>query len=214
MSASNYKLLPGESIILHCEEVGLVLTNLNFVEVKSKGLFNPTYTYNRFPISKIKESNGKAQVILEENWIHIHFTGGKRSFELYNDKEAVQWVNAINKLVTGVDVDIIQRDNKDIFADAVSESKDTGKAMGEAVLGAIPLPGTKFIGRTVGGIVGGVVGGSVKGVSEIIKSNKQSATPIEANTQIDNKCRFCGAPIPGSVGQAVRCRYCDADQHL
>jgi len=180
---------------------------------KSKGLFNPTYTSHRYPISTIRESNGKAQVMLEENWIHIHFKSGKKSFELDNDKEAVQWVNAINKLVTGVEADIIKRDHKEIFADAITESKDTGKAMGEAVLGAIPLPGTKFIGRTVGGIVGGVVGGSVKGVSDIIKSNKQSK-PIEPSAQTDNKCRFCGAPIRGSTGQAVRCRYCDADQHL
>ena len=207
-----YKLLPGETVIL--EEVHLVLTNLNIIEVKMKGVFKPIYTSIRYPISKIKKSKGAAQVRLEENWIHVQFLSEKKSFELYDEKDAKKWANEINKLVTGVFVDIIPKDKSEIFAEAVMESKDTGKAMGEAVLGTIPLPGTKFIGRTVGGIVGGIVGGTVKGVSTIIQSGKATVPSIEASGMSNNKCRFCGAPTPGSQGQIVLCRYCDSEQRL
>ena len=223
MVSDNYNLLSNEFIIMESEENELILTNLHIVEVKSKGIFKPTYTTHRYPISKIKEYNGKAQVFIEENEIHIHFTNEKKSYELNDEKEAFKWANEINKLVTGTSLEPVSIDKNEIFTNAVTEGMDTGKAMGEAVLGAIPLPGSKFIGRTVGGIVGGVVGGSVKGISDIIKSGNQLTTPTDTNTQqtqtvqktqSTNKCCFCGAPISGSSGQSVRCRYCDSPQQI
>ena len=182
-----YELLPDEYVIFACEEVGLILTNINIVEMKSKGLLNPTYTSIRHPINKIKISNRKAQIRLEENWIHIQFTNERKSFELYCDKDAKKWINEINKLATGVNTDFIPKDKGEIFNEAVTESKDTGRAIGEAVLGSIPLPGTKFIGRTFGGIVGGVVGGTISGVASIIQP-QQTHKPRKAmsiDEQID-----------------------------
>ena len=50
---SQYKLLPNEFIIMQCEEMGLLLTNLHIVEIKSKGVFKPTYTINKFLVNKM-----------------------------------------------------------------------------------------------------------------------------------------------------------------
>ena len=124
MAKAEYGLSPNEAIVMKSESVyrgnasgELILTNLNLVHITSKGVFKTTYTTQRFPINQIKVFNGKAQAILGKNGnLEIYFLNGQETFRFVNsdtlfsekkaEKEAANWVNAINQLVTGEDVEV------------------------------------------------------------------------------------------------------------
>ena len=124
MAKAEYNLSPNEAIVMKSENVyrgktsgELILTNLYLVHITGKGVVKTTYTTQRFPINQIKVFNGKAQAILgEKGNIDIYFISGQESFRFVNsdtlfsekkaEKEAENWVNAINQLVLGEDITV------------------------------------------------------------------------------------------------------------
>jgi len=143
MAKAEYDLQPNETIIIRSENVyrgnmsgELILTNLNLVHITTKGVFKTTYIPQRFPTNQIKIFNGKAQALLGKNGVmDVYFINGQESFRFYNsdtlfsekkaEKEAMNWVNAINHLVTGADI---------IFEESVN-TVSVGAEMVAGVLG-------------------------------------------------------------------------------
>lgn len=113
---ANYNLRPNESIIMKQEQIihggvmasftdELILTNLHIVLVK-KGIFGNSKGIQTFPLNQIKVFNGQAQVLLGKTkggypQIEVYLLNGQESFGFHNKKDAVKWIDNINKLVTG-----------------------------------------------------------------------------------------------------------------
>ena len=124
MAKAEYSLAPNESIIMKSELVycgktsgELILTNLYLVHITAKGTFKTTYTTQRYPVNQIKVFNGKAQALLGKSGdVDIYFINGQVSFTFSNnetlfsekkaEQEAAKWVNAINQLITGENVEV------------------------------------------------------------------------------------------------------------
>ena len=124
MAKFEYKLSHNEAIIMKSEHVyrgkakgELILTNQNLVHVVAKGMFKTTYITQQYPINQIKIFGGKAQTLLGKNGnVDIYFVDGQESFRFWNDetlfsekkaeKEAIKWVDALNQLIKGEEVDI------------------------------------------------------------------------------------------------------------
>lgn len=68
---------------------------------------------------------------------------------------------------------------------------------------SIAIPGVEYVAETLKGTMD-----TFKGALGI-KSKASGMSEKAAK-----KCSYCGAPISGVKGQAVRCQYCDADQQL
>ena len=121
MAKTEYKLLPNEAIILKQDRIinggsmanftdELILTNLNLVLIK-KGIFGGVKNIQSFPVSQIKVFNNQAQIILSKTrggypQIEVYFINGHEKFGFESKKEVMNWINKINQLVTGEDVEM------------------------------------------------------------------------------------------------------------
>jgi hypothetical protein len=190
----NYDMQPNEVVILKKDRIRhggfmasytdeLILTNLNLVLI-SKGAFGNIKNVQKFPLHQIKIFDGKAQAVLSEpNYgmpqLDVYFLNGQESFCFgsFSQKDVIQFVNNINKLLTG------------------NENEVASKT----------IPGTEYIAE------------AIKGTVDVFKDalGIHPKTPTsQAPEKIAGKCNSCGAPIFGTVGQVVRCQYCNADQQL
>lgn len=122
MAIAQYKLSSNESIIMKNEQVyrgntngELILTDLKLVHIATKGAFKKTYITQEYPVNQIKVFNGKAQVLMGKGGnIEVYFINGQETFRFWNDdtlfsdkkaeKEALNWVNAINQLINGENI--------------------------------------------------------------------------------------------------------------
>jgi len=118
---ARYNLLPNESIIIKEENIlhgglmasytnELILTNMNLVLI-SKGAFGNVKGIQTFPLKQIKIFNGKAQVLLGKTrggypQIDVYFSNGQEGFGFQQKKEAIMWIDTINKIVTGNSVEV------------------------------------------------------------------------------------------------------------
>lgn len=197
---SNYTLMPTESFIINYDSVmngntrgELVLTNQNLVFVTSKGVFKTTYIPQRYPVSQIKMFNGKAQVILgKAGNMDVHFVNGQETFKFVNN-------------------DALFSEKK-----AEKEAERWANAINQLLTGENLDVGTSADTAAIGTeMVTGALKGTIGAVKDAfgIKQNPQNQN-VESSKNSSNKCKFCGAPISGSAGQKVRCRYCDADQQI
>lgn len=142
MDKSAYKLLANEAIIMKFENVfhgndngELILTNQNLIHVASKGILRTTYIVQKYQIKQIKVFGNQAQIFLgKAGNMDVYFVNGQQSFKFINnesffsekkaEKEAEKWASAINKLLTGEEVEIDVSPKKGIpeiemLADAV-----------------------------------------------------------------------------------------------
>lgn len=192
-----YNLQPNESFIINNEHVRhgntsgeLILTNLNLVFITSKGVFKTIYIPQLFPINQIKQFNGKAQTILgKEGNIDIHFINGQESFQFWNSDTLFSEKKAERE--AGRWVNVINQ----VITGQVSE-------IDMSVSPAIA--GTEFI------------AGTIKDTFDTFKGafGIKSKSSNEMPTKAVKKCSSCSAPISGTKGQIVRCKYCDSDQQL
>ena len=121
ISMAGYNLQPNESIIMKKDRIihggamanftdELILTNLHIVLI-SKGMFGNAKGIQVFPLNHIKVFNGQAQVLLGKTrggypQIDVYFLNGQESFGFENKKEAVNWIENINKLRNGNEVGV------------------------------------------------------------------------------------------------------------
>lgn len=147
MAKVEYKLLPNEAMIMKQERIihgggmanftdELVLTNLNLVLI-SKGTFGNVKNIQAFPVNQIKVFNNQAQVILSKTrggypQIEVSLLNGHEKFGFESKKDATNWINKINQLVTGEDVEInvsarVAIPGTEMIADALGGTVDAFK---------------------------------------------------------------------------------------
>ncbi len=185
-----YNLQPNESIIIKSEKVlhgvvmakftdELILTNLNLVFV-SKGVFGNTKNIQIYPVRDIKVFDNQAQVKLgkhRNSWpqVEVYFLRGQEAFAFEKKKEAIKWIDSINKLLTGSSAKIEQ--NK-----------------------LMSIPGTEFIAETLKGTIDtfkGTLGISSKKFKKEVEPKKIAKKCVS--------CRAPIAGIKGSVVTCKYC---------
>ncbi|MDR1978054.1 MAG: hypothetical protein LBQ42_04905 [Synergistaceae bacterium] len=204
---ANYILQPNEAIILKSKSVKhgfwggytdeIMLTNLNFVWT-SIGTFGFPKKIYQYPLNQIKVFNGRTQAILGEQsrtkspMLEMYFVNGQEeSFEFpvsakEAKKEIWKWIKAINIAVTGNELD--DGEGEDEISD-------------DSLLGAFREIGTELKEAFIG-------------PSKVKRDSKATSAKPAHPEKIARKCSSCGAPISGTKGQRVRCKYCDSDQQL
>lgn len=153
---AKYNLQPNEGVILKSKSVShgfwggytdeILLTNLNFVWT-SIGIMGFPQKTHQYPLHQIKVYDGRAQVRLGEHsgngspMLEISFMDGtEESFGFQiSDKEAtkeiLRWTKAINKAVTGKDIDLDPEQYWNKNADQDPE-QDEDEDTDDSVLGA------------------------------------------------------------------------------
>lgn len=127
-----------EAIILRTEGVShggimatysdeLVLTNRNIYHIK-KGLFGGAKQITRFSVNDLKIYDDIAQAKLgkQQNGsvrLELYFKSGEEYYGFQSKNEVIKWVNAINKLLTGVEMQAVDAGKRSIpGAEAVAET--------------------------------------------------------------------------------------------
>lgn len=139
----NYNLNPDEAVIVECKDVllnngkfvntrgDLVLTSQNLIWV-TKNMFGKVKNLEKYSIANVKVYDNKAQVKAEEKIgtptkLSIFFVDSQMTFDVAEKKKARDLVNSINKLVTGMEDEIIAKS---------------------------AIPGTAFVAETLKGTIG------------------------------------------------------------
>lgn len=196
---AKFSLLPNESIILKNESVmhggfmatytdELILTNQNIVYV-SKGMLGNTKNVQRFPVNQIKMYDGEPQAILgkQQNGmpqLEIYFLNGNESFA-FQFSGKKEVAKWINAICKLV---------------TGHESNTVSPSFGSAIIG------TEYLAETLKGTVDtfkNAFGIKSKATDDSVSSEKAT-----------KKCISCSAPLTGTKGQTVHCKYCDTDQVL
>lgn len=190
MFMKKYNLQPNESLILKSERVlhggamanftdELMLTNLNLVLI-SKGIFGNVKNIHTYPVREIKVFNSEAQAKLGKHrntWpqVEVYFLRGSEAFAFEKKKEAIKWIESINKLVTGKSA-VIDNDN------------------------SMSIPGTEFIAETLKGTIDtfkGVLGISPMASKHEIEETKAAGkcigcrAPITGCKGLTTTCKYC-----------------------
>ena len=201
---SGYQLQPNEGIIIMSTGVNngkdfadyndeLILTNMNIVYV-DHGFFGQTKGIIAKPVSLIKVYDERAQVHLSDDGkIRIFFKDGQEACYRFTKgkKEAIKWVNEINKLVTG--------NPEKVIAEASKSKKGTNNILNNSL---------------------GAFGGAIESLKETFGSfsdddyGQEGATVVTEKKKkfTTQKCIACGAPVSGMTGEQVKCEYCDTVQ--
>lgn len=86
----------------------LILTNLNLVVLKKKGMFGSAKEVRTFPVDQIKVYNGQAQALIGKSrhgsdLLEVYFLGGQETFAFQSGgkKKLNAWIAKINESVTG-----------------------------------------------------------------------------------------------------------------
>lgn len=200
MARVNYHLAPDEALIVKSESVTyveglkrtaceLVLTNKNIILIK-KGMMGKAKDVNYFPVAGIKTYNGQAQALFSQSFgtapkLEVNFIDGIVAVEFLSKKEALNWVNKINILLTGNPADDSQ---------SISGAPLTGalEPLADAVGGIKQMLGLK---------------------SKSVQSDSPSGA-IRPRQQVVAYCTSCGASISGLESSAVKCEYCGNEQML
>lgn len=207
MAAPKINLAPNESIILKeaCVAHGgvmaiytdeLILTNLNLICI-SKGMFGNTKKVYYYPLSQLKQYNGKAQVIMGKlsnglETLELYFVNGTESFNFqsHNKRTINRWIEEISNVVGckaagfhSLNNEDDDEDDSDTLAGVINEFKEAGNE----ILNAFGFKPKK----------------------------KNNTTPTQQEpTVINKKCMSCSAPLVGKKGTVVQCKYCDTEQTL
>ena len=150
MAAPKINLAPNESIILKeaCVAHGgvmaiytdeLILTNLNLICI-SKGMFGNTKKVYYYPLSQLKQYNGKAQVIMGKlsnglETLELYFVNGTESFNFqsHNKRTINRWIEEISNVVGckaagfhSLNNEDDDEDDSDTLAGVINEFKEAG----------------------------------------------------------------------------------------
>ena len=208
--AAKYNLMPNESVIMQETSVAhggamamytdeLILTNLNIVCI-SKGMFGNTKNIFQYPINQIKRFNGRPQTLMNKlsnglPCLEIYFMNGASetfSFQTSNKKIISKWIDAINCIVTGNDIE----DKSQIYED---DDYDP-----DTLAGAFKEVGDQF--KEIGAELRDAFG---------FKPKKKKNSDAELSpVKVSKKCISCSAPLVGYKGKSVKCKYCDTEQIL
>lgn len=185
---ANYNLQHNESLIMKHDRVihggvmanftdELILTNLNLVLV-SKGLFGKVKGILTIPLNQIKIFNNQAQVLLGKTsgghpQLDVYYTNGQESFGFESKKEALKWIDNINKLITGKEAEI-----------------NTSRSMA--------IPGSEYIAETLRGTVDtfkGALGIKPKNNNEVpamvAKKCNFCGAPVSGTKGQIVRCQYC-----------------------
>lgn len=196
----NYNLEPNEIILIQstgvlCESGKLmtaytdelILTNISIIHV-SKGMFGNTKGVKKYPLSQVKIVNDEAQAILGKS------SNGTPDLQIYfvNGQLAFQFQSSGKK-------EIIK------FVNGISEVLTGNKSLRSSVANPFAIPGAEVVAETLKDTIN-VLKGSFG-----IKPKDRAANK---SVKVTKKCIGCMAPLTGTKGQSIRCRYCDTDQIL
>lgn len=200
--ADEYGLMGNESVIL--KEFGtlyggdkastytgeIVLTNFNIICLK-RGAFNKVKALNKYPIHQIKMYNGRPQALKGKSSsgfpsLDVYFMDGNHISFVFTSANKRNIDKFINGICSVLGVaDTGQVDNDDNpITDAIKEVGENFAEVGKGILGAI-----------------GIKAGSGKGITG-------------HGSIVNKKCISCAAPLSGSKGSSVKCKYCDTVQTL
>lgn len=209
--ASNFNLMPNESIILKETSVAhggvmavytdeLILTNLAIICI-NKGVFGNTKNIYRYPLNQIKMYNGKPQAIQGKlsngvPALEVYFMNGMESFnfQTMNKRNIQRWIDEITKVICGLSDDMSNLDN--------SNDNDYDS---DTLVGAFKEVGDQF--KEVGSELMGAFGIKMPKINTKSSSNN-------ASEKVSKKCTSCSAPLIGVRGQVIKCKYCDTNQTL
>ena len=210
MAPTKINLAPNESIILKEVSVAhggvmaiytdeLILTNLNLICI-SKGMFGNTKNIYYYPLSQLKQYNGKAQVVIGKlsngtETLELYFVNGTETFNFQsnNKKTIKRWIEEISNAVGCQPIgshNACDSDNDldpDSLAGAINEVGKQFKEVGNEFLNAFGFKPKKTSG---------------------------TATTPQEPTVVNKKCFSCSAPLVGKKGNVVQCKYCDTEQTL
>ncbi len=200
--ALKLNLAPNESIVLKeaCVAHGgvmaiytdeLILTNLNVICI-NKGMFGNTKNIYYYPLSQLKQYNGKAQAVLGKlsngtPALELYFVNGVETFNFQSDNKKTinKWISSISEIVGCKNVTDFPTENDDeVDPDSIASAFKEVADEFRAAFG--------------------------------IKTKKKTTNKniISEPTTINKKCISCSAPLVGKRGQVVHCKYCDTDQTL
>ena len=186
---TKYILQTNESLIMKSEKVlyggvlstytnELILTNMNIVLI-IKGVFGNSKDIRQYPIDQIKIFNGQPQALLTKQsngrpQLEVYFSHGQEAFGFDNKKEVNQWVNNINKLVTGASHEFEKIDSK-------------------------AIPGTEYIAETLKDTFDTFIGGlglksKIKGdkpTENVVKKCTACGAPISGYKGQIVSCQYC-----------------------
>ncbi|PFG05241.1 PH domain-containing protein [Bacillus sp. es.034] len=198
---AKYNLEPNESILIQhtgvLRETGsllmkpftdeLILTTKNIIWI-SKGMFGNTKGVHKYPLNQVKVINGEVQTFVRKG------SAGKPNLNVYfiNGQEVFQFQNTSKREIAKWVNEISK----------VLTGHDSTRGSG-AYQSAIP--GTEYLAETLKDTVG--VFKNALG----IKSKGETAAVTE---KVTKKCIGCMAPLTGTKGQSVLCKYCDTVQIL
>lgn len=168
------KAVPRENNFFNTEGV-LVLTNKNILWVTTN-FFGKVKDIIKHPLSDIKIYDGKAQVKLEEKFgeepvLSLYYKNGQISYRMYEKANVKDFVNQLNKTVTGSDEDIV-------------------------VKGAIP--GVAFVGETIKGTADAfksAFGIKPKKAEQAAIQCTYCGAKISGIKGTVVKCEYCGSSI-------------------
>jgi len=191
MAKTEYKLSPNEAIIIKQERIihggaianftdELILTNQNLVLI-SKGTFGRVKNIQAFPVRQIKVYNNQAQVILSKTrggypQIEVYLINGQENFGFESKKDAMNWINKINQLVTGEDLEI-------------------------NVPVKTAIPGTEMIADALGGTVDAFKGAlgfkpkksSIEAIEKVARKCSFCGAPVSGKKGQIVRCSYCDA---------------------
>lgn len=184
----DYGLRSNEAVLVECTGVmpndhklfssngTLVLTSQNILFVTTT-VFGKVKDIDKHPLSDVKVYDDTAQVKLEEKFgespiLNIYLKDGQLSYTMYEKGKAKEFVNQLNKAVTGRDVEIVNKSAIPGAAFVGETLKGTANAF-KSALGIKPKEPEKVAmpctscGATISGIKGTVIkceycGSSVK----------------------------------------------------
>lgn len=186
---SGSRVMRGDGIFWAFKD-DLLLTNFNLVWT-SKGIFGNVQQIECLPLGLVKVHNDQAQAFLTKSsggWpqLTVVFQNGEEvfTFQSGGTREVGEWVDAINRAVTG-------------------------NAAGPGTSGSsvsMALPGTEELAETLRDTVSQFrnafrVGAAVS-----------SAPPPPV--RVSSRCASCGASISGITRTVAKCRYCDTESRL
>ena len=172
----------------------LILTNFHLIWI-NKGIFGNVKQVECLPLGLIKVHNYQAQAFLNKSsngmaQLTVYFQNGQESFKFQSGgkREVGEWVDAINRAVTG---------------NAVAPGTSAASV-------SMALPGTEDLADALRDTVSQIrdaFGVGVAGTSAV-------APPHPPPVRVSSKCWSCGAPISGITGTVAKCRYCDTESRL
>jgi hypothetical protein len=196
-----YNLEPNESILIQStgvlRETGnllmkgytdeLILTNMNIIWI-SKGMFGNTKGVQKYPLNQVKVINGEAQAFVGKS------SNGMPNLQVYfiNGQEVFQFQSFKKRGVAK-------------WVNEISKVLTGHDSTRGSATNQYAIPGTEYLAASLKDTVG---------VFKNAFGIKPKVDADAVHEKVTKKCIGCMAPLTGTKGQSVLCRYCDTVQIL